>query len=73
MGATALWDPWDASPPTVEITGIKCASSDLLAKFKGRRKEVQGREWVKQTTHHFTAITQVTEVNLRLPVPPVKN
>jgi len=21
MGATALWDPWDASPPTLEIVG----------------------------------------------------
>ena len=24
IGATALWDPWDASPPTLEITGTKC-------------------------------------------------
>jgi len=23
-GATAPWDPWDASPPTLEITGTKC-------------------------------------------------
>ena len=21
IGATALWDPWDASPPTLEIMG----------------------------------------------------
>ena len=24
ISATALWDPWDASPPTLEITGTKC-------------------------------------------------
>jgi len=23
-GATAPWDPWDASPPTLEITETKC-------------------------------------------------
>ena len=22
--ATAIWDPWDASPPTLEIMGTKC-------------------------------------------------
>jgi len=24
IGATALWDSWDASPPTLEIMGTKC-------------------------------------------------
>jgi len=24
VGTTALWDPWDASPSTLEITGTEC-------------------------------------------------
>ena len=27
--ATTLWDPWDASPPTLEIVGTKCIFGPL--------------------------------------------
>jgi len=70
IGATAPWDPWDASPPTFEVMALMgtkwshptfatgChfrwvlweaygACPDLIAKFKERRKEEEGREWVK--------------------------
>jgi len=59
IGATAPWDQWDASPPTLEIMETKCIWSHLTfatiffvnfrwalreAKFKGETERKEGGE-----------------------------
>src|SRR5688572_2968318 len=36
IGATALWDPWDASPPTFEQVGTAVDASPQLSNILGR-------------------------------------